>query len=381
MALVTSITDIIEEAKTFRDFVTIAQIDYDLQISENLVSGKRCALICCPDNEEHTSIIQDECSLVIVSEHLDIIGASFEKVYPQDDIDYGLHTGRFPLIAEEWLPGIQVVVSKFNHTYLLSTKNDIHGSTKVGGVRASTAVLNYINRMPEILNLDRLFDFPNAVSWIFQVVPVPKGGTAIVLLSVMDLCTMQEFSKEQTDALAMKFGLTTPSCVDINSEKGIPAAIATLHKGFNGIRGVILRDSFNTRISVPIDAKVQVKGRKGVLFELADNVLHGVENSSTDTHELTEVMKTNLKRMINEMSALYELNRKIRTKKKFVEGVSHYPFSKVLYGLKDGKINCVNDLHKIISPSYFLKVLKKVSGEALASAFDNCKEKLCQQKK
>ena len=123
------------------------------------------------------------------------------------------------------------------------------------------------------------------------------------------------------------------------------------------------------------------KGNKGAIHELANKVLHNIDVIDPNTQELIKIMESNLSRMIKEMSVLYELNKRIRTKKKFVEGVGHYPLSKVLYGLRDGKIRDFNELYKVISPTHFLKIIKKVSGESFNTALNNYKEKLCQQKK
>ena len=123
------------------------------------------------------------------------------------------------------------------------------------------------------------------------------------------------------------------------------------------------------------------KGNKGAIYELANKVLHSIDVIDPNTQELTTIMKSNLSRMIKEMGVLYELNKRIRTKKKFVEGVGHYPLSKVLYDRRSGKIKDFNELYKVISVPHFLKVIKKVSGESFNIALNNYREKLCQQKK
>jgi len=379
------INDKLSEAYDIDDFLHTIKTMYGIKVTEDIVAGTRIAMLTRPNHPDSTSVFQDECSLLIVDEDLNIVAKTIDRIYPYGHSYSEISTAEknFPLIAEEWLPGIQVVVSKFKGVHLISTKDDIQGLNTVfpSGKSVAEIVVEKIRALRGAVDVDDLFNFGDSgeyMSWTFQLVP-DNGDYELVLLSVFDLDTVEELDKIQLSELSANFGMTVPSERTVFRYEDMKKVMLSLYNINKDIKGVILRNSLGERTKVLLHKHRQrTRGVKGKILTLAEYVLNNNTIEDNNSKQIVELMQSNLKLMRDEVRAVYELYKTVRTKKKFVERVAHYPMCRVLYALKDGRINEIEELHKVVSPSYFVKLLNKVDKDKFSTELQNYKEILCQ---
>lgn len=375
------IVDEIENARTLDELIDVMRDNYKINIKEDTVAGHRVAMFTRPKRPDDSNLMHDECTLIIVDEDLNVVARAFDRIYPFGDSYSGITTSddSFPIAAEEWLPGILVVVSKFKDTCLISTENSITGSNIVfpGKKTVAEIVEEKLLSSEVVDNLDDLFDFgtDESVSWVFQLVPIRNNNYNLVLLGLIDLETLEELERDKTNILANNFGFATPEELMVITYNSIDQTMKTLYEKNKDMRGIILRDADNDRCSIKLHKHTRrARGYKGKILTIADCVLNGCPIDDENSLQIAKVMESNLKRISGELEVLYELNKNVRTKKKFVEKVSHYPVSRVLYAIKDGKIPGVERLADVVSPEYFVKIIDKIAPDEFTKAISAYKE-------
>lgn len=389
--IIPALNEELDSAGSFDEFLNTMSAKYGLNIKEETVSGTRMALLTRPPNPDSSCVIQDECSITTVTEDGEIVLKGMDRIYNYGtrycnigfDSDQEIGTER-PVCIEEWLPGMQVAVSRYKLTYLLSTEEDFQARTPLPNnknVQATRFVLDELGKLWPGKGIDLLFsnEWHEPFTWVFQIVPEKYGNNRLVLLSVTNMENYAELSRSQVDNLATYFNLKRPRKFNVYQESQIDDAIEVLLKQNPTINGVILTDVEKNRSKIPLKANSKLglyaNGSKKEILAIAECVMRDIELTDFPGAEIVDVLTSNGARLANEAEVLYKLNGYRRTRKRFAERVKHHPMAKVLYALRENKIEAVGELSKVLTPLEFVKMVGSVAGDQLFDAIHNYREK------
>lgn len=395
--IVPVIIDEINAADSFDEFLNTMSIRYAMRIRETTVEGTKVSMLTRPTKPNNSCVLHDECSLVVVTEDHELIVKAIERIYEYGHkycplkITEGKSTGADPPIyVEEKLPGIMVTLSKYNLTYLISTKEHVHGYSSMPGKSEQNVSEFFVSTMNELQpnkGLDALFAnaWFSPFTWTFQIVPLKYDKFDLVLLGATNMDSGEELSRNQVDNLAMYFKLKRPEKVIIYKEAQIQDAIDTLLRINSSIDGVILATDQQQRAQIPIQENSRIglyqNGSRKEILSLAGCVMRNMDLSYFKESKLVDIFETNMYRLQNEGKILYSLNKHRRTRKKFALAVDHHPMAKVLYAIRDSKIESVTELFKALSSIEFIKMVGMVDGERLHKVITEYKEKSCQHQR
>ena len=158
--------DLLDEQYTLDEAISFLKTKHKLLISEKTISNKRVLHLTRPLHPNNLDTIQDEASIVLVNDNLKIISKSINRIYNTTDscssIDINNNNRPYdvPLIVEEWIPGIMVVVSKYRDTYLVSTERSITGDNTIDDSKSTCRkiVLSLLNEIIPVEGVKALFN-------------------------------------------------------------------------------------------------------------------------------------------------------------------------------------------------------------------------------
>lgn len=384
------IADEVAAATNYEEFKTSIVEQYGVVLKEGLIGTRRAVLITRPPEPDDSCAMHDECTIMIVTEDLEIVAKSIDRIYDYKHPECPLKiTDRpndkmsmSPTFVEEKLPGIHVILAKHKSTYVLSTENILHAAEQVPGTSKSvnSFVVNYINKMQPTRGLDGLFaqEWFSRFCWVFQISPTCFPTYKLVLLSIVNMETGDELSPSQVDNLAEYFRFGRPRKIEVYNEKQMDVAIEELLRTNKNLTHVILSNNRTERAQLKITAEDKLStfqpGSRRSILTLTEAAMRGVELQEVANSGLVEVLKENRERLIEEVNELYNKNKHRRTRKEFAEHIKKSPFAKVLFGLRSNKIRTVEEFYKIIRPIEFIKTTVKLDYDRLSEAVTKYKE-------
>ena len=352
-----AIQDVLRQQKTFEEIKEIFKIEHNLKVKEYVIFGKKVITLTRDIKLKFTSIIQDEASFIIIDENLKVIAKGLNKLYTTN-LNYIntalLYYENRPVIVQEWQDGIEIIISKFNHTFLISTKDNIYGHPY------NKIVMNIIDKKFPQKGLSNLFDikWSNNISWTFNLVKY-NGQYELYLTGGTNLKSLQELSTSQINNIAMYLNFKTYKHKIIYTESQLKNIIRTFVTQNITLKYITVKDQKNNCFKIPI----KKYSKTDMLIYIAKHIIkhNQVKLNTIDKKydKLIDLIKHRYYSCILELCYLFTKNENIRTRKVYAARVKHHPMSAAIFALKDNKIKGFYKMENIIKPIHLLNIVKQ----------------------
>jgi len=397
--VVLAIENLISSVQTLDELIKVLKTTYKLKIKEFEVANRRLIHIN-RTSASKCDVIPDECSNIIIDESMDIISRNIGKLYPIKDNCCLLDICEDePVIVEEWLPGKQIILSKFYNTYLLSTKEDIHGNDYAvpGGPKCSEIIMHALNSNKYLNGIDTLFseNFPDTTCWCFQIVPKNEFNLStptdyeVVLLNAINTETQVDMSITQLNNIAEHYHIPIPKRKHAYGIKQIKEVSNILYRQNPTILGTIVVEVKQKNL---YDLEIQ-RGKYNLrttnslweveLTKMANTVLKHksyVFNATNNTAQknMVKLMRAGYSTALKELSKLYIKQEYVRTNKIFANNIKSHPMAAALFALRYKKISGLFQMHQVIKAKHLLKYIEQKDNIIFKATLDNYREELCQ---
>ena len=397
--MVLAIESVISDTDTLDELINTLKTRYRLCVREYEVAGKRLIQVT-RNSKSYYDAIHDECSNLIIDEDLTIVSRNIEKLYAIED-SFCLFdiTEDDPVVVEEWLPGKQVVISRFYSTYLLSTKEDIHGRDLIvpEGPKCSDIVMHAFNHNKHLTGLDTLFseELPEATCWCFQIVPKNEFNVSkpedydLVLLNAINTETNVDMTIAQLNNIGEHYNIRIPQRRHAYGMKRIKEVSEILYSQNSSILGTILtevkhkptsssevlRGKYAVNIASPW--KTELNRTVGLVLK---HQVHSLEiKGEPALVNMLDLLQDSYGDLLKELSSLYIEGERARTRRQFANKVKHHPMAAALFALKDRKINGLLQMYKVVKPRHLLEYIENKNTSAFKTVLDNYKETICRK--
>jgi len=354
---VLAIQEILRQQKTLKEVKKIFKMEHNLKVREHLVSGKKVVVLTRDPKLKYTSVVQDEASLVIIDEDLNIVTKGFDRLYKTSTDYVGitlLHNNDRAITVQEWLEGPEIVISKVNNTFLISTKDDINGHPY------SKIVMDIIDKKFPEKGLDELFDhkWVNNISWIFKLVK-HTSCHKLYLIGGINLKNLQELNTTQIDNIAKYLNLKTFRHQNVYTKKQLEDTIHLFLTSNTTSKYVIVKDEEGNRFKIPIKKYSKSKLLTHIAKCIIEHDQSKLNNIDTKYNELVSLIQHRFHTCTLELCQLFTKNKNVRTRKIYANNVKHHPFAAAIFALKDKKISGFYNMKRVIKPIDLLNVIEE----------------------
>ena len=292
-----------------------------------------------------------------------------------------------PIMASDLLIGKLLTVSLYKNTYVISTKDSLHGNAPIiDGVAAATQeiVLDLIDRIFPYLGLEGLFraNFGGIdcrhFSYTFILSPRSGKFTSnfldydFFLVSMYDkanhrfLNTMQITSLvQQLNSGATSRSILQPRYHKVYSIEQLKEVAAKFTRR-DYVKGLYLFDSSMNSASWVIaknNYRINLeKYMRDMVNAYLKNDYIGVMRANESNPGLAPVVHKFINEYKNSAIVTYRDAKMARTKHSFHRRVCGHKADTILYALYEGKINSVNELHKVLKPNKVIRMIEEEYG-------------------
>jgi hypothetical protein len=354
---VLAIQELLRVQNSFDEAKEVFETMHNLKVKECMISGDKVMVLTRDKELKYTSTIQDEASFVVINEHLNIVAKGREKIY-KTDIDYVgltlLHNDNKPIIVQEFKEGIEIIISKFNSTFLISTKDDIHGHPY------NKIVLDIINRKFPSEGLDSLFNASwfNNTSWVFTLVK-QNNRHELYLTSAFDLERSYELSLLQINNISTYLNLKVNRHQTVYTKEQLEGAINLFATKDINLKYVIVSNEDGNSFKI----KVKHYSNNGMLTHIARCVIeHDLAQLNAVDKKykyLVSLIRHRHHTCVKELCDLFIKNEYVRTRKMYASKVKHHPMSAAIFALKDKKIKGFYNMGRVIKPIDLLTIVEE----------------------
>lgn len=387
MALALPLRKILKSVASIDGLHSVLTHKYGLTTLSSELSGKRILHVSRPSGiigAGMCDIVQESCTLLVIDENMKVVAKAPDKVYPLEDPFCEIkHVNEYnPAYVTDWIDGTLVVISKRGSSYLISTKNSVHGADLLGTseLSVSSVVLDLLDIANPYKGIDLLFDAKevpslNELSWSFVI--RPKNGVytndfrdyEMYLVGAFNTETEYTASMTQLASLARQLCLKMPERQKIFNFKQATVFMNSRAKKMVPYKGIIFTDCADgstasaryinkSKIQVEKEKKIDVDG--ALLNKLIPYVTPFLEDKPSivfemcaKDRELTYVVYKHFNEYIDSVRKAFAKAEHSRSKKAFAERVKGHEFATVLYALYSGKIETPGRAIDVLSPKRF----------------------------
>ena len=333
--------------------------------------------------------IHNDSTLLLLDDAMDVIGvapSAAQKLAVDDIYTLPLKDSN-PAVVSELLIGKLVVVSLYKQTYIISTKDDLHGTAPIyPGVAATTQeiFLDLLDRIDPMNGLDGLFKKNrggiNCRCFSYTFVLSPRNGKFtdkfldydMYMVALYDRTTHMFKTPEQIKSLCQQLnGASTinkiklPTYTKVYSIDQLHTAIDKYTK-YPNVRGVYLLDSEMIAAYIVLNyQKVCLKPEK-YLKNIVEQYLKydyvGVLHENRLHPKLAPIIHSFIKTYQKDAEKCYAKTKNIRTKRTFYDTIKGHKTEHLLCALRSGRAKSVTELHKVFTPKKVIRMLLEEYG-------------------
>lgn len=324
--------------------------------------------------------IENEARALILDQNADIVSMSFKRFFNAHE-HYASKLDWESAIAEFKHDGTLVVVYEYRNNFYIQTRKKATANVPIlgspNGMTYSQAVINVLKE--KFKNPFKPFKDQNVnecFCWVFEFVApfnrivTPYEKPDLYLLSIFNKNEIKEMDRSYTDNFAKEYRFNRPTSImidDMDEIIGVFKSIDPLEEGF-----VVVDKNFN-RIKVKNPSYLSVArtvnaGNKVVPRHFAEIVLKGdskeIISYYPEYREVIEYMDSTLQLMIEGMANLWWTNAGVDSQKEFALAVKDNPLNHILFMLKKGKIETIDEGLQFIKPeTLVLEATKRQDGK------------------
>jgi len=323
-----------------------------------------------------------EARALILDKNADIVSMSFPRFFnlnegPAAKIQYP------DAIAEKKYDGSLVVVYSHKGEWFIQTR----GTAQAQGYLVYGGMITFRQAILAVLEekfgaFDPFLPFVDDENcYIFEFcspynrVVTPYKESDLVCLTIVNKVTQQEYATEIVDGWADQWGFKRPACFYLTMPERIDHILEmceTLEEGYVVVNPdksrVKLKNPTYLAIARSINAGAEVSPRNFAEIVLAgerDEILSYFPEYSA----ILNLMHFVLEDIHDELDDLWQRHRYLEDQNNFALAIARHPFRHILFSLRKGKIESIDEGLKKLKPKHFVEYLKSVKKGQLERAF------------
>lgn len=328
--------------------------------------------------------IHNDATIILLDDILNVINIAppMALKMKMEDLDTLPITENTPVVVSELFIGKLVTIALYNQTYVISTKDDLHGSLPIkDGLTVSTQeiFLDLLDRIDPMGGTDGLFRSNrggiNCRKFSYSFVLSPKNGKFtdnfldynLYMVALYDLASHMFKTPEQIASLCqqLNYGATTkkillPSYKKIYSVEQLKTAIFKYSKCQN-VRGVYLLDESMNAAYVTVENTRTRYNPEKYMYKLVGSYLKydylSVLREKQYHSKLAPLVNNFVLTYYSEAEDYYEKIKSIRTDKTFHESVKNHRTKLLLYAMRKNRIKSITELYKVFTPNKIIKMM------------------------
>ena len=191
------------------------------------------------------------------------------------------------------------------------------------------------------------------------------------LISIIDSNTLNSFTHTQTNNVAEYFKFSRPKRFKAYSSGDIRRLAKFITKINPNIRGIIVIDEQGNRAKIKVRNNTHKTNLNYITRCIINNDVDALSKQNSKCDRMILLITKQLNEYIIELNNSYNKYCKIRTKKTFAEKIKYTSIPIAMFALRDGRIDGFFQLHKVIRPSYLLRLIKEKNPEKFNLALNS----------
>ena len=336
-----------------------------------------------------TCSIENDARGLILDQNADIVSMSFRRFFNAYENFSHQEIHWNSAFAEEKHDGTLITMYKHKENTYIQTQKMINaeGRAQMSGVSYEQMVRRFMYDKFDIIPYPFEWENPN-LCWVFELVSplnriiTPYENTNMYLLSIFNKESVSEMSRQEVDAMAIKYGFDRPKAVKVES---IEEAVNLANSVKKTDEGYVVVDECFNRIKVKNKAYLAVKRAVNAGSELSlrhfaqivlDSDAEEISSYFPEYKKLLGIMTQSVKDMRNELSAIWEKTKQIETLKEFAmsDSVRRCSIKYVLFEMYKKKISSIDEGLSNMKPESLVEHAKNRNREEVIQEFDKVRK-------
>ena len=338
------IKELIENNSNLDQIKEKLNLNTDVIVIDAVILGVPSIIIKRRTNIETIDSIYNNYDFIIISNKLELIITTLPKMITSDSLynstKYNLEYNIKDLVIEEFINGEYVIVTKYNNSIMVSTKNNLYATNIIPGTNESyyDCIVKKFEEL-SLYDIDLLFtkNTENYI-WIFNV----TNKKEIYLITAYDRTTLKELTKNDILQYAGKFKLKMPKFHSISKISDVDYIKNKFYNDNKNLKGIIynnIKTGYREKELISNLPQYIYSNSKYILYKITDLILKDkidiAKHNFNEYTELINLLDLSIKKQYIKIEQVFETIKKFKTKKQIANCLKDFKFSSFIFDNKD----------------------------------------------